>query len=107
MAKKVPTLPLMTILWHDHHSHDETWLVGDEAVTEAAIPPVVQSVGWLYKETETSYVLVATYCEGDDSCGQMMSILKSAVVRKMEIKQPRKRKESPASISPMNHIKPS
>ena len=105
MAKKFPTLPLVTILWHDHHSHDETWLTGEEAIMEMAEPVTVQSVGWLYRETKTSYVLVATYQEETDTCGQMMSILKSAVVRKIEIKAPRKPKESPASTLPTSPTK--
>jgi hypothetical protein len=73
-------LPLIVLAWADHSSCD-AWMKGEE-VAEVAVSPIIHSVGWLHHETKTTYVLAASLCEDDGDVGQMMSIIKSAVIKK-------------------------
>lgn len=88
MSKRKKHLPLMVILWRDHHSNDD-WITDDKDRQALLEPSLVHSVGWLHSESDDAYLLVSTLSEEDGSTKQHMNILKADVVNKRIIRQPK------------------
>ena len=89
MTEKI-TLPLVVIQWNDHNSTDD-WYDHKGAI-EQATPMVMSTVGWLVHETDDIYQVASTFSHDDNNFSMMMNIVKSAVIKTINIPQPKKRK---------------
>lgn len=80
MAKKfeMPTR-LVRIRWEDAASYDEGGWISWKKVQKSA-PAMIQSVGFVAKETERYIVIVASVCEEDGSSGGDVTIPKTYIV---------------------------
>jgi hypothetical protein len=96
-AKAKPTMvpfELLLVEWRDHHSSHE-WL-SKQSVLEDCKPERCLSVGWLYKETDDSIVLVSC-CDPSDpdkgDVGGIWTILKTCIVTRHTLKNGKRRKK--------------
>ena len=88
-------MKLVLIRWRDSHVSVGGWKELDDFSTEA---PIVQSVGWLLMDSETTKVVVPHLIDAQEphvpsqGCGEM-AIPASAVVSMVEL-------ETPAGMNP-------
>ncbi len=92
MAEKaVTTLPLVIIQWKDHNTNDD-WYAHKDARAEAN-PMIMSSVGWLVHETDEVYQLASLFSHDDGNLSMLTNIVKSAVVRTINVPQPKRRRK--------------
>ncbi len=89
MTDKI-TLPLVVIQWNDHNSSD-VW-VTHKTAKEEATPMLMSTVGWLIHETDEIYTVASTYSHDDSNFSMIMNIVKTAVVKTINVPEPKKRR---------------
>ena len=87
MAKTPFEMPsrIVRIRWEDAASYDEGGWISWSKVQKSS-PALIQSVGFVAKETEKYIVLVASICEEDGSSGGDVTIPKAYIVDLEELK---------------------
>jgi len=76
---------IVRIRWEDAASYDEGGWISWNKVQKSA-PTMIQSIGFVAKETEKYIVLVASICEDEGSSGGDVTIPKTYIVEIEELK---------------------
>ena len=76
------------VVWKDHEDHTSAeWQTYEDADAQVrGRVAVVRSVGWVYHENREAVSLVSSL--GPDECSGVLRILKSAIVRRLDLEPP-------------------
>ena len=75
---------LALVRWEDAASYDEGGWISWKKLQKSA-PSMIQSVGFVAKETDKYIVLVASVCEDDGSAGGDVTIPKAYIVERRKL----------------------
>lgn len=85
--------PVVYVEWIDH-SAEGGWSHEDEEVSDN---PVCGSVGWLFRETPDSIILISSLCENTKQVGNKQIISKKLIHATRILRKSRNRKQAAAS----------